>query len=144
MKRGRQDSTIQLAVLALLPEHSDSTTLEAAVHACGGRWIRPARPDLTSLHFNRPVSVILYDRELPGRWQQAVALLAELSWQPSVILLSLVNDQYLWEEVVRQGGYDVLPKTAKAEDITRLLRAAYAHWRSARQPSAELAVHGSR
>ena len=131
MKQADKAHTTSFAVLALLPDEANTTNLESAVYACGGQWIRPSRADLTFHRLNHQGEIILYDRELPGRWQQAVADLAKLPWHPSVILLSSVNDQYLWNEVVRVGGYDVLTKASGMQATIRLLRSAYSYWRNA-------------
>src|SRR5712675_1117492 len=70
-------------------------------------------------------AVILYDRDLPGRdWREALPLLAQAG---PVILTSRVNDQYLWEEVIRQGGYDVLAKPLQEDQTVRFVNLAWSY-----------------
>ena len=70
-------------------------------------------------------AVILYDRDLPGRdWREALPLLAQAG---PVILTSRVNDQYLWEEVIRHGGYDVLAKPLQDDQIVRFVNLAWSY-----------------
>jgi FixJ family two-component response regulator len=81
---------------------------------------------------NRLVApVILCDRDLPQtEWREAVRTLAALPHRPIVILLSKVADEYLWSEVFRIGGFDILAKPPRAEDVRRAVNLALAYWRS--------------
>lgn len=75
--------------------------------------------------------VIFCDRDLPEtEWREAVLTLAALPHRPIVILLSEVADEYLWSEVFRIGGFDVLVKPLRAEDVRRAIKLALSCWRS--------------
>lgn len=76
--------------------------------------------------------VILLDRDWPGtEWRIAVESLASLQQHASVILVSGVRDDYLWQEVIRRGGYDVLPKPLRADSVARIVKLALSYWKSA-------------
>ncbi len=76
--------------------------------------------------------VILVDRDWPGTdWRTAVESLASLQHQASVILVSGVADDYLWQEVIRRGGYDVLLKPLRADGVTRIVKLASLYLESA-------------
>jgi FixJ family two-component response regulator len=47
-----------------------------------------------------------------------------------VVLLSSVADQYLWDEVVHQGGFDLLTRPFRKEQVLSTLMFAYAHCRT--------------
>jgi CheY-like chemotaxis protein len=80
--------------------------------------------------------VILCDRDLPGaEWRDVMHILASAPQRPSVILTSRVVDDYLWQEVVRHGGYGVLPKPLREEDVVRSVRLAWSYWNSTRKMS---------
>lgn len=75
--------------------------------------------------------IILWDRDLPcGDWREVVHQLAALSHRPCVLLLSRVVDDYLWNEVVRCGGYDVLSKPLREVEVARAIRLAWSYWAS--------------
>ncbi len=78
--------------------------------------------------------VVLCDRDLAGEnWRRAVETLAA-SPQPScILLLSSVVDDYLRNEVVRSGGYDVLRKPLREDEVVRAVRLAWTFWSSARR-----------
>ena len=76
--------------------------------------------------------VILCDRDLPGRrWRETVQDLASSPHRACIILVSEVVDTYLWNEVVRTGGYDVLSKPLREDDVVRAVRLAWSYWNSA-------------
>lgn len=75
--------------------------------------------------------VILYDRDIQEtEWRAAVGVLSALPHRPLVILISRVADEYLWNELFRIGGFDVLRKPLRAEDVSRTLNLALSYWRS--------------
>jgi CheY-like chemotaxis protein len=80
--------------------------------------------------------VILCDRDLPGaEWRDVVQGLASLPHRACVILISKVVDDYLWNEVVQRGGYDVLRKPLREEDLVRAVKLAWSYWNTARRLS---------
>ena len=76
--------------------------------------------------------VILCDRDLPGaEWRDVMQILASAPQRPSVILMSRVANDHLWQEVIRHGGYAVLSKPLREEDVVRSVRLAWSYWSSA-------------
>ena len=76
--------------------------------------------------------VVLCDRDLPGEeWRRVVETLAA-SPQPScILLLSKVVDDYLRDAVVGSGGYDVLRKPLREDEVAHAIRLAWSYWNSA-------------
>jgi DNA-binding NtrC family response regulator len=73
--------------------------------------------------------VILFDRNWPGtEWRPMVESLAAAPHHPCVILISGVADDYLFQELIRQGGYDVLPKPLRGDHTARVLKLALTYW----------------
>jgi FixJ family two-component response regulator len=76
--------------------------------------------------------VILCDRDLPGDgWRATVEDLASSPHHACIILVSGVADTYLWNEVVLTGGFDVLSKPLREDDVVRAVRLAWSYWNSA-------------
>jgi CheY-like chemotaxis protein len=81
--------------------------------------------------FSSPL--ILYDRDWPNaEWRTAVHSFATFTPRPCVILASRVADEYLWQELIRCGGHDLLAKPLRAEEVTRALKLAFSYWKNAR------------
>jgi DNA-binding NtrC family response regulator len=77
--------------------------------------------------------VILYDRDWPNaEWRTTVQALASSPHRSCVILASRVADDYLWQELIRCGGYDLLAKPFRADEVARALKLALSYWRSSR------------
>jgi DNA-binding response OmpR family regulator len=80
--------------------------------------------------------VVLFDRNWPGTdWRTSVERLAALPHHSCVILLSGVADDYLRQELVRQGGYDVLPKPLRSDKVVRVVKLALSYWNSSEHPA---------
>jgi CheY-like chemotaxis protein len=129
-----------IAVIGLLVGYEDRQLLAGI---CGrNRWrllfadtCEEARTALDKLK----APLILCDRDLPGKgWRQTVEDLALLPHRACVILVSAVVDTYLRDEVVRHGGYDVLSKPLREDDVARAVRLASLYWYSATRTIADL------
>ena len=79
--------------------------------------------------------VVLFDRDLPGaEWRKAVKSLAASPHRACVVLMSGVVDDYLRQELIRRGGYEVLPKPLRADNILRVIKLALSYWASTASP----------
>jgi DNA-binding NtrC family response regulator len=81
--------------------------------------------------------IILLDRDLAeGDWRQSLSACASSSAGVCTMLISKVADDYLWNEVVSNGGYDVLRKPLREQDVLRAVKFAWSYWNSARRAAA--------
>jgi DNA-binding NtrC family response regulator len=79
-------------------------------------------------YFREPASIriIVYDGDsIEGDWKDALTSITQLDRNSCVLLASGVSDRYLWDEVIRCGGYDVIPKSVGPEQIGRILHFAW-------------------
>lgn len=89
-----------------------------------------------SLKQTKP-QIILIDRDIDGAdWRYAVSSLAAASGGACVLLISRVIDDYLWNEVVTNGGYDVLRKPLNESEVLRNVKLAWSYWSGTRQAAA--------
>jgi DNA-binding NtrC family response regulator len=80
---------------------------------------------------NKRLAVVLLDRDLgESDWRSMVRSFTCLHPAPCVILASFVSDHYLFEEVIHQGGYDVVSKPLKLEEVSRITRLALTFWKN--------------
>jgi FixJ family two-component response regulator len=76
------------------------------------------------------VPILLFDRDTAGAsWQVTMQRLVKSRRGACVVLLSNVSDQYLWEEVVQNGGFDLLARPFRREQVLSTLMFAYARCR---------------
>ena len=119
-------------LLAILADPVERDTLSA--FASGNNWILDVvgavEPAIERLS-RGPVPVVLIDRDIQDQdWRLAIRLLVSANPSPCVILVSAVVDLYLFDEVVHQGGYDVLSKPLRNEQLRRTLGLAFTFWRN--------------
>lgn len=75
--------------------------------------------------------IVLYDRDLAdGAWQETLRILLAAPGRACAILLSGVADEYLWNEVVERGGFDVLTRPFRKEQVISMLDFAHTHWKT--------------
>jgi hypothetical protein len=72
--------------------------------------------------------IVLFERKLLGPdWEDSFRLLPKHS---CVILISPTADDNFWEEVIRQGGYDVLTTPLEDADVVETVQFAYTFWKT--------------
>jgi DNA-binding NtrC family response regulator len=83
-----------------------------------------------ALHEIKP-QIMLFDRDIAGRdWRDFVAGFAAASSGVCIMLLSKVIDDNLWNDLVVNGGYEVLRKPLREDEVTRVVRMAWSYWSS--------------
>jgi DNA-binding NtrC family response regulator len=119
----------RIRVLAITSEDGDRRSLAAC--ALRGQWelvISSGFEDALDAAEKSRSAVILCDRDLPGLdWRAAVKRLAASRPALAIILVSSVNDEYLWDEVIHRGGYDVLAKPLQQDQTVRAVNLAWSY-----------------
>ncbi len=119
-------------ILAVMPNHSDGLALSQIAERA--HWYfeltescQSAIDKLDDQNF----AIVLCDRDVSdSNWRDAVQTLAAKAPRTCVILTSPVNDDYLWQEVIQRGGYDVLTKPFQEERVVRAVSFAWSCWKS--------------
>lgn len=119
-----------VSILALMPDNSDRTAiLQISERARWKLLVGDTLESAIDLLSNQEFAVILCDRDLPDLdWRDAIGTLAAKAPAASVILSSSVNDDYLWQEVIQCGGYDVLTKPFQEERVVKTI--SFAFWKT--------------
>ena len=128
--RATDETPNRIRVLAITNDDRDKRAL--AAFSVRNRWdliLTSACEEALEIVKKGGAAVILYDRDLPGLdWRDALRLLADATPACPVILTSPVNDGYLWGEVIRRGGYDVLAKPLEEDQTVRFVNLAWSLW----------------
>lgn len=113
-------------LLVITRDERFSTSVREAATACG--WeIQHTGTVESGVDVLRafPASVAIYDwRALEEDWRPAMDRLSSLPDHPCLLLASPVADEYLCAEVVRHGGFDVMPRSASQDRIIGNVRFA--------------------
>jgi DNA-binding NtrC family response regulator len=122
-----------VAIVALVAGQRDRELLERlageqhwAIHFrdnCGEAW---------DLLRERGIPIAICDRDLPGtEWRDVLHLLGSSPGHfVYTILMSQVADDYLWNEVIRRGGYDLLAKPLREQAVLRAVRLGWSYCNS--------------
>jgi hypothetical protein len=78
-----------------------------------------------------PVRLAVVGRDDQARWKMTLRRLLERRRGLCAILLSNVDDPYLWNEMVQLGGFEVLPLPLNRPALEAVLASAELHFRSA-------------
>ena len=88
-----------------------------------------------SLLITQQFPIVLCDRDLPGwDWREVLARIVASSPRSCFLLTSRVSDEYLWREVVKHGGYDVVTRPLEEDLVVQTLKRAWYYWKAERPP----------
>jgi len=129
-------TTEKISVLAITSDDRDRRSL--SMFSLRGQWdlvFTDSCQEALDILKSRRVSVIVCDRDLPGPdWRDCLESLAAARPERPILLMSSIYDEYLWEEVVHRGGYDVLGKPLQEEQAARAVNLAWSYsktrWRA--------------
>jgi len=77
----------------------------------------------------QPTPLVICDRDITGEsWRDVLARIAALPQAVCILLASRVVDDYLWNQVIRHHGYDVVAKPFQPEGLRRAVTFAWS-WR---------------
>ncbi len=125
----RPEAGERIAVVAIVPDGQEKQAL--AAFSVRGQWdlaLAGSCEEALEILKHTRAAVILCDRDSPGiDWRDALQLLAASRPDCSILLASSVNDEYLWDEVIHKGGYDVLAKPFQEEQTVRAVNLAWSY-----------------
>ena len=141
-----RSSSGPVAVIGLLASHEDRKLLAGVCGRNGWNLLFADTCEEARIALHKLKSpVVLCDRDLPGRgWRWTVEGLAASPHRACIILVSGVVDTYLWNEVVRTGGFDVLSKPLREDEVVCAVRLAWSYWNSAVSGDREIGRSGDR
>ncbi len=88
-------------------------------------------PEASRISAKPNTALIILDRDLTENdWRSVVHSLAQRSPAPCIILASSVLDEYLFEEIVKQGGFDIVAKPIRPDELRRIGGLALSFWKS--------------
>lgn len=120
---------VKIPLLIVTSHAEDVEELKAILH--GTPWeVTDAShlDDPTAALRGAAIPIVLFDRDAAGPcWQASIQRLIKCRRGICVLLLSSVADQYLWDEVVHHGGFDLLTRPFRKDQVRSTLMFAYAH-----------------
>jgi DNA-binding NtrC family response regulator len=76
-----------------------------------------------------PIAVVICDQDLPdGSWRCLLEGTEAIQPPPKVIVSSREVNEYLWADVLRMGGYDLLPMPWEAREVRKVISLGWRSW----------------
>jgi hypothetical protein len=128
----------QPQILTISADVSFYTWVLGAANSWGWRaeWARSVKRGVEICR-SEYAPIVIYDRNLPNvDWRRALDQLSMAASGGRVLLAASEVDEDLWRLVLRRHGYDVLARSAGAEQLKRELRFA---WLSLQEPTEDVA-----
>jgi DNA-binding NtrC family response regulator len=124
-------------VLVITASASDQTFYKSV--RARGEWdmvLARSASEALRLLATQAFPIVLYDRDLPGwDWREVLVRMLETSPRICFLLTSRVSDAYLWREVVKHGGYDVVARPLEEGVVVQTLRRAWYYWKAGPPPA---------
>jgi DNA-binding response OmpR family regulator len=129
---GSKHTGLPCEVVAVLRSPQDREAVSDCAQAIGWKLkLLETVDQALSVPASEAVALIIVDRDLSEHdWRSSVQSLANTVSTPCVLLASSVVDPYLFQELVKHGGFDVVPKPIQSKELVRLGRLAFRYWRS--------------
>ena len=120
-----EDKTI-VRLLVITRDDRFSASVQDAAKACGWEFQHTGTVESgVDVLREFPASVAIYDWPATEEdWRPAMDRLSALPDHPCLLLASPVADEYLCAELVRHGGFDVMPRSAPRDRIIGNIRFA--------------------
>jgi len=121
----------KVAVLAVSPFEEDHLSLQRICSHSNWKLYqaRDYWEALACLETNQ-ISVIISECEVPPyNWRDLLNHLADGHHPPRLIVTSWFADDRLWAEVLKVGGFDVLPKPFEPRELFRVVSLASRTWK---------------
>lgn len=114
-------------ILTVTADINFYTGVLSATESCGWsvEWARSLKRALEVCR-SRLTPIVVYDRDLPDiDWRRALDELSGTPYDVRILLAAPNVDEELWQTVLHRHGYDVLARSASAEQLERELRFAW-------------------
>jgi hypothetical protein len=120
--------------MAITTDPTFGASMREVASSCGWRfWEARTVEDALPLLLTEPIPLVVYDGQQGDAWQPAFGDLRRLDSERCLLLASTAADPYLWQEVIRLGGFDLLSRSASRDEMARKLMFAWFSTENARK-----------
>jgi DNA-binding response OmpR family regulator len=131
------DSNHSICALLVGEYEEDRLLMHETFAEAGWRLLEAPDRKRALRHLDRdPIQVVIASCEVPDwDWKRVLRNLRRMPRPPQLIVTSRTADERLWSEVLNCGGYDVLPRPFRKDEIQRVIAAAHRQY----DPQAKIA-----
>jgi DNA-binding NtrC family response regulator len=100
-------------------------------------WTRTCAETVTAVRRTAAPTIVCDEIFEDGEWKELWNELKKDPCPPEFILASRLADERLWAELLNLGGYDLLTKPFRPEQVIRAIHGALSEWQLARTARSE-------
>ena len=121
-------------LVAVFGQGEDRLSLEPILSPCEWVviWTRTCAEAVAAVRRTAAPIVLCDERFADGEWKDIWNELGKNPCPPEFILASRLADERLWAELLNLGGYNLLTKPFRAEEVIRTIHGALTEWQRAR------------
>ena len=121
-------------LVAAFGQGEDRLSLEAILSPCEWDviWTRTCAEAVAAVRRTAAPIIVCDQRFIDGEWQGLLNELGKEPCPPEFILASRLADERLWAELLNLGGYNLLTKPFRPEEVIRTIHGALMEWQLAK------------
>ena len=127
MGKGAED---RATLVAVFEQGEDRLSLEPILSPCEWEviWTRTRAEAAAAVGRTAAPIIVCDERFADGEWKGLWNELGKNPCPPEFILASRLADERLWAELLNLGGYNLLTKPFRPEEVIRAIHAALTEW----------------
>jgi CheY-like chemotaxis protein len=131
----------EIKVIALAASGQDRRLLSEVASDQGWQMnFADTRHEARELLNRQGSPIVLCACEMPGGdWRETIKTVTSSPVSPYTILVSRAADEYLWNDFIQLGGFDILTTPLREADVLRAIRLGWSYWSSSMSSSTLLA-----
>ena len=120
-------------LVAVFGKDEDRRSLEPILSPCEWEviWTRTCAEAVTAGTRTAAPIIVCDERFADGEWKELWNELGKNPCPPEFILASRLADERLWAELLNLGGYNLLTKPFRPEEVIRTIHGAFTDWQLA-------------
>jgi DNA-binding NarL/FixJ family response regulator len=120
-----------IQVLAITRDRRSQERLKSLAAFYGWELaISPSYRSAATPEYHSIPIVVCDDGDLDLNWREAFETFLKVDRSKCIILCSNSDDDHLWQNVIRCGGYDVVCKPIREEQMVRAIQFAWRFWKT--------------
>ena len=133
LKHMGKGAEVRATLVAVFGQDEDRLSLEPILRPFEWEviWTRTCAEAVAAVRRTAAPIIVCDERFADGEWKELWNELRKNACPPEFILASRLADERLWAELLNLGGYNLLTKPFRPEEVIRTIHGAFTDWQLA-------------